>query len=113
MWIKSSETAKTESFWSRFTLPERHGNAGIGVIEWLNLDTGAGMALVGDGEWRTGGRFLLWYASPGATEIMDLTTLLSRRTATEFRPDPQHWNVVQLACTKIVDKFLDAADIDG
>lgn len=108
MWVETGSGTRT-GFWAAFKQPEHRPDGGIGTSEWLNLDTGAGLLLVADGEWRTGGTFVLWYARPGAGELSNVSHLMwpANRTAFE-QDDPNDWQTVKDRCTKLVSAMVSA-----
>lgn len=56
--------------WSN--IAEAFDDDGIGVVEWLNIDTGTRLLLFAGGTWKSGGRFHLWWTNPAGGRVVEL-----------------------------------------
>lgn len=71
-WFIFDTNAVRSAVW-RSAVQDLAPHGGIGHAEFINFDTGAAMLVAADGEWRTGGRFRIFYRCPVGemTEVRD------------------------------------------
>lgn len=88
-WIRNPDIAASP-VWNSIALPEGRVNDGlglndgIGVVEWLNLATGAALLLDADGSRSAGGEVRLYWLAPGASEAKDVSALLGGKEGRRY-----------------------------
>lgn len=107
-WYRTG-TAGFTGVWTKTDLPAREPDGGIGYVEWLNLATGAALLLACDGQWRTGGKFRLFYKRPGSDVAVETDELLWP-VQHSFGIDSSEWSVVQTRCVRYIDALVDISD---
>lgn len=78
---------------------------GIGASEWFDIAGGAALLLAPDGKWNEGGRWHLFYLSPGSTVPVPADHLLVPVDPV-YQRSPIHWAEVEARCVELVHHIL-------
>lgn len=104
-WIRTP-TTKHSPLWEDIDLPKRDDPKDIGVLEWINVSTGAAFLLVPKGSWLGGGTFVLYWLAPGAAVAVEMTHLIAGTLTGFEEDDPENWTIVSAGLGATVDAFL-------
>lgn len=78
---------------------------GIGASEWFDITGGAAFLLAPDGKWNEGGRWHLFYLSPGSSTPVPADHLLAAVDPV-YERSPVHWAEVEARCVEFVNHLL-------